>query len=69
MIIAKKLNRVLATVFTAEHLEWLDKLGIDKYKIASVTSSFKTKSPEDDRPYVEIIERKKKPIYPWLSES
>ena len=50
----------LATVFTAEHLEWLDKLGIDKYKIASVTSSFKTQSPEDDKALCkEIIERKK----------
>ena len=39
----------MTTIFNENHIEWLDKLGVSRYKIASVTSASKTKDPEGDK--------------------
>ena len=50
----------MATIFNEDHIDWLDKLGITRYKIASITSAFKTKSPSGDKTLCnEILSREK----------
>ena len=53
----------LATIFNEEHLEWLDKLGIENFKIASVTSKFKTSKPKLDKILCDEIIKKNKNTY------
>ena len=38
----------MTTVFNEEHIHWLDKLGIERYKIASMTSKGKSQDPTGD---------------------
>ena len=39
----------MATVFNEEHIPWLDKLEVSRYKIASMTSASKSQDPEGDK--------------------
>lgn len=39
----------MTTIFNEEHIEWLDRLNISRYKIASVTSASKTQDPKGDK--------------------
>jgi N,N'-diacetyllegionaminate synthase len=39
----------MTTVFNEEHISWLDKLDISRYKIASITSAGKSQDPEGDK--------------------
>ncbi|MAH42851.1 hypothetical protein CL614_03965 [archaeon] len=38
----------MTTVFNEEHISWLDKLNINRYKIASMTSKGKSQDPKGD---------------------
>ena len=50
----------MATIFNEDHIEWLDKLSVKRYKIASISSAFKTKSPKGDKTLCdEILSRNK----------
>ena len=50
----------MATIFNEDHIEWLDKLSVERYKIASISSAFKTKSPKGDKTLCdEILSRNK----------
>jgi N,N'-diacetyllegionaminate synthase len=39
----------MTTVFNEDHIPWLDKLEISRYKIASITSASKSQDPEGDK--------------------
>ena len=50
----------MTTIFNEDHIKWLDNLGVKRYKIASITSAFKTQSPDGDKILCdEILSRKK----------
>ena len=53
----------MATIFNEDHLEWLDKLGVENYKIASITSKFKTTKPKLDKTLCEEIIKRNKRTY------
>jgi sialic acid synthase SpsE len=53
----------MVTIFNEKHIEWLDKLDIKRYKIASVTSKYKTKSPEGDKILCDELLSKDKETY------
>jgi len=53
----------MTTIFNEDHINWLDKLEIKRYKIASITSKGRTQDPKGDDILCKELLKRDKPVF------